>query len=338
MTLARCLSPETIAAYLDRRLGPEERLRAEEHLADCEECRMLMTETAAFLGAEAAELRAEIAPFAPAAARPTRPARRTWAWPAAAAAAALLALTPLVLRQMRPTPQSALRDLDRALDGKRYVEGRLSGFEYGAFVSPTRGPSTRLGDLPLSAVAAAGKVEELTAASGTPEGLASLGTARLATGRANEAVLNLEDAARLAPADARIQGDLAAAYLARFRAGGFPEDPAKAAAAAAAAVALDPRSRAALFNRALALEALGLRGEALGAWEAYLALDPSSGWANEARAHVEELRRPLPPPPSPAARLIDPTPGRADDRYGAFAFHAACARSTWSAWLWTWSA
>ena len=115
-----CLDPETIAAYLDRRLDPAERTRVEEHLADCEECRTLLSETAAFLEADAA------AKPAPVALRP-RAARRTWIWSMAAAAATLLALTPLVLQRMRPTPESALAELDRALAGKRYVESRLVG-------------------------------------------------------------------------------------------------------------------------------------------------------------------------------------------------------------------
>ena len=249
-----CLDPETIAAYLDRRLDPAERARVEEHLADCEECRSLLSETALFLEADAA------AKPAPVALRP-RAARRTWVWSMAAAAAALLALTPLVLRQMRPTPESALAELDRALGGKRYIESRLSAFEYGSLVSATRGPEDS--KFPSSVLAAAKRIEELTANSDTPANLAALGAAHLALGRVEQAVENLEDAARIEPENARIQSDLAAAYLARVRAGDDPEDPARAVEAAATAVKLDPKSHAAMFNRALALEALPLRAEAL---------------------------------------------------------------------------
>ena len=165
-----CLAPETIAAYLDRRLDPAERTRVEEHLADCGECRTLLSETAAFLDAEVA---VEPAPVA-------RVSRRPWIWSAAAAAAAVLALTPFVLRQMRPTPESALRELDRALGGKRYIEARLSGFEYGRLVSPTRGSSPATDDVPLSARAAVGRVE---AFAGVPGNMAVVGAARLAVGQ-----------------------------------------------------------------------------------------------------------------------------------------------------------
>lgn len=301
-----CLAPETIAAYLDRRLDAAAVARVEEHLADCEECRTLLGETAAFLESDAA------APSAPASAglpetrvSPTRSRRTPWML-GLAAAAAVAALTPFVLGRMRPTPESALAELDRALAGKRYVEGRLSGFEYGEYVSPKRG-RLPVSSLPLEVIAAGGRVDRLVAAAPEPNSaanLAALGTSLVALRLVHDAVENLEQAARLDPRNARIQSDLAAAYLARYRAGDHPEDPARAVDAASTAVALDPTSRAAAFNRALALEALPLRGEALRAWESYLALDPSSGWASEARAHIDELKRPLPSPaPSPSARL-----------------------------------
>jgi hypothetical protein len=278
------LDPETIAAYLDRRLDTTGRARAEEHLADCEECRTLLSETAAFLETDAV-------------AKPARRSTRPWML-GLAAAAALAALSPFLIGRLRPTPQSALEELDRALAGKRYVEARLSGFEYGALVSATRGPSVPLDERPTSVLAAAGKVEDLAGTSDTAANLAARGAAQLAIGRIDNAVENLEDAARIEPKNARIQSDLAAAYLARFRTQDSPEDPARAVEAAATAATLDPKSREAAFNRALALEALPLRGEALRAWEAYLALDPSSKWSGEARAHIEELKRPLPPPVS----------------------------------------
>jgi CHAT domain-containing protein len=288
------LDPETIAAWLDRRLDATDRARAEEHLADCEECRTLLTETAAFLETDAVAT--------PVVAE--RRSRRTWIWSTAAAAAALLALTPLVLRQMRPTPESALRELDQALAGKRYIEGRLSGFEYGELVSAMRGPSIAESSLSYGVLAAAKRIEDLTSAADTSANLATLGAAQLALGRVDEAIEHLEDAVRREPKSARIQSDLAAAYLARFRATSSPEDPARAIEAADTAVSLDATSRAAAFNRALALEALPLRSEALQAWESYLAMDASSKWGAEARAHIEELKRPLPaPPPSPSALL-----------------------------------
>ncbi|MET0553772.1 MAG: zf-HC2 domain-containing protein [Vicinamibacteria bacterium] len=271
-----CLDPETIAAYLDGRLDAAARARAEEHLADCEECRTLLGETAAFLQDDAA-------------ARPARTRARTpWLLGLAAAATLLVAAGAWFAPRLAATPQTALGELDRALGGKRYVESRLSGFGYGEYVSPKRGAAP-VASLPLEALAAGGKVERLASGNSSASSLAALGASQVALQLVDAAVENLEGAARLEPKNARIQSDLAAAYLARSRAGGHPEDRARAAEAAATAVAIDPKSQAAAFNRALALEALDLRTEAVGAWHAYLGLDPASRWAAEARAHVEEL-------------------------------------------------
>jgi tetratricopeptide (TPR) repeat protein len=277
-----CLDPETIAAYLDRRLEPAEHARVEQHLADCEECRTLMSETALFMEADAAAQ--------PVAAAVSRPARRTWVWSAAAAAAAVLALTPLVLRQVRPTPESALRELDRALDGKRYIEGQISGFEHGALQSPTRSATVSPDTMSFDVLAAASRVETLVGNSNDADDLAALGASQLAVGRVESAVRSLEHAARVAPANARVQSDLAVAYLARFRTGFHSDDPARALASATTALTLDSQFRAAAFNRALALEMLQRPNDALRAWIAYIELDPSSSWSEEARARIENLQ------------------------------------------------
>jgi Tfp pilus assembly protein PilF len=51
-------------------------------------------------------------------------------------------------------------------------------------------------------------------------------------------------------------------------------------------IAKDPRRAEALFNRALALESLGQNDAARAAWEAYLKVDASSAWADEARQRL----------------------------------------------------
>ncbi|HEX6747189.1 MAG TPA: CHAT domain-containing protein [Longimicrobium sp.] len=56
-----------------------------------------------------------------------------------------------------------------------------------------------------------------------------------------------------------------------------------------------PRDPAALFNRALALTALGADGQAGAAWRAYLAVDRWSGWSAEASDYLSAL---APPPPA----------------------------------------
>ena len=61
--------------------------------------------------------------------------------------------------------------------------------------------------------------------------------------------------------------------------------------AAERAVKADERLIEARFNRALALESLFLEEQARQAWQDYVARDPGSEWADEARRHLEKLQR-----------------------------------------------
>ena len=246
-----CLDPETIAAYLDRRLDPAERVRVEEHLADCEECRTLLSETALFLEADAASGAAPASSAA--AASPVRSRRTPWMI-GLAAAAAVAALTPFVLQQVRPTPESALEELDRALAGKRYVEGRLLGFEYGTFVSATRGPQ------PARGLVARGRCRRQGggryAASDRPRGSRPWEHPNSPWAASRRRSRAWRTRPRWSPRTRAFRVDLAAAYLARMGLGDDPDTLHKARTAAAAAVAFDPSSREAAFNYALAIEAL----------------------------------------------------------------------------------
>jgi tetratricopeptide (TPR) repeat protein len=62
-----------------------------------------------------------------------------------------------------------------------------------------------------------------------------------------------------------------------------------ALAAADRALDLQPDYPEALFNRAIVLEELSLRGEAIAAYNKYLRVDPSSQWAAEARGHLQKI-------------------------------------------------
>jgi CHAT domain-containing protein len=66
---------------------------------------------------------------------------------------------------------------------------------------------------------------------------------------------------------------------------------AEALAAADYALAIDPNHVDALFNRALMIERLGLPIDAREAWTRYLQVDPTSGWADEARKHLGTLQQ-----------------------------------------------
>lgn len=63
----------------------------------------------------------------------------------------------------------------------------------------------------------------------------------------------------------------------------------KAVAASERALDLQPALPEALFNRALLLEALSMRGAAIAAYKTYLTTDSASGWADEARERMRKL-------------------------------------------------
>jgi len=107
---------ERLSAYLDRELPPGEQAAVETHLAACPECAAFLAELAAVdeaaasLPAEAPEGYFEAFPARMRSRLETRKAlaRRvpTWTW-AAAAALLLAVVTPLTLRQLRPSSGAA---------------------------------------------------------------------------------------------------------------------------------------------------------------------------------------------------------------------------------------
>ncbi|HLM68787.1 MAG TPA: CHAT domain-containing protein [Longimicrobium sp.] len=96
--------------------------------------------------------------------------------------------------------------------------------------------------------------------------------------------------------------DLSGVYLARAQWTGNPRDLLQGLDYALQSLEQEPRNAIALFNVALALEAFAIDGEAARAWEAYLAVDGSSPWSEEARANLRALRKPRP-------ALVRPTVG-----------------------------
>jgi CHAT domain-containing protein len=93
--------------------------------------------------------------------------------------------------------------------------------------------------------------------------------------------------------DAAVWNDLAAAYIARAQQADLPELLADAVAAADAAIDIDKNYPEALFNRAVALERLGLRDAAREAWKNYLRHAVNDGWSREAKEHLAALSIPL---------------------------------------------
>jgi CHAT domain-containing protein len=83
--------------------------------------------------------------------------------------------------------------------------------------------------------------------------------------------------------------DLSGALIVRAGRVQAPEDLFEALDVAEQALSRDSTNLTALYNRALALDELTLDGAATVAWQAYLAADPSGGYATDARTRIQAL-------------------------------------------------
>jgi CHAT domain-containing protein len=285
---------ELLAEYADGLLSGAARAQLEEHLAACDDCRtVVMNATALALEDRTPTHRRSGEPNVVGLG-----ARRRWVGVGAAlaAAAVLILAVPLIapdwladsLGNRGALGRPELRDLITAVAAEptRLVAGRLSGFPYAPPPSVSRtGASQSVS--PQIKIAAA-TIEDLAQRQSNPTRLASLGLAYLAVGDLDRAVTTLEDASN-AVADAQVHSDLSAVLIARG--GRRKEDLPRALAAAERAVHSATPPIEAWFNRALALELLGLRSQAAKAWQDYLDRDPNSPWADEARQRLAALSK-----------------------------------------------
>jgi tetratricopeptide (TPR) repeat protein len=196
-----------------------------------------------------------------------------------------------------PAASADLRALVAATAGMRLVEGRVAGgFAYAPRTGPQRSTDPNRLVLAAALPLLPRPGEELT-----PARQAASATAYLLTGSPADAIRLLERALAFAGerAPAEWSSDLAAAYLARAEAGGA-FDRVRALVAAERAVARSPTVSEAWFNRALALERLGLP-EAGQAWDDYRRRDPRSGFAQEAADHARRLAAVTATPPATVA-------------------------------------
>jgi tetratricopeptide (TPR) repeat protein len=276
-----CPDAATLAAFLD---GMLDRVAAQDvatHLAGCDSC---LTETHEVLPFVRAESGTEA---------PDKLQKRRWSGAIAAAVLLAFAIGALTLFRGRIEEaryHAAVRPLlTAAASADRTLEPRLSGFPWTRRQPPVRRidpsePAT------VRLEGAAGEVLEKTADGSSTKDRHATGVARLFAGDPADAVGVLRAAAGKNPSNATLWNDLAAALLARAAQTQSPADLAQALAAADHALAHEPRLPEALFNRALILEKMGRRNDAIAAWEQSIAADSTSGWSGEARTHLSALR------------------------------------------------
>jgi anti-sigma factor RsiW len=272
-----CPDDETLAAYVDGRLSPQERQELEAHLTSCPDCYELVAEV----------LQTDDG-FRESARLVTGPSRfeRRSVFAAASLLAVAASLVMLVL-----SARSPLTPLVSAVGEERLTTARpTGGFKYGPLRSPVRGSSPDGGQLRLRAEAA--RLREQASATGAPRDLHAWGVAQLIAGDAAGSAATLDSARNASPSVAAYQSDYGAAALTIFQETRQDEDGARALEALTRATSLDPKLAEAWFNKALVLEALGHTAEAIQAWSTYLDIDRRSPWSDEARHHRDALQKP----------------------------------------------
>lgn len=209
---------------------------------------------------------------------------RWWYTGGLAAAAVVLAISfvPGLVRQNRVN--RAMQDLVAAVGSTRFAEARLSDdFAWGP---KPAAPNSGRRNLPTPVLVASLRIEILT--DGQDDGwmLRARGISALATGDVSAAIQALEQAVAAEPLEPSPRNDLAAAFLERYRLSGDVADANAALSRVTEALRMDELLAPALFNRALALEAISGAGGSRQAWMDYLVVDSTSQWAVEARTHI----------------------------------------------------
>jgi tetratricopeptide (TPR) repeat protein len=273
-TSGTCPSLETIGAFVDGRFKDREREVIADHLASCETCYFVFSEAAR--ARVAGQPQAEVVPFTP--------RRKTWQIAAGLAAAATIVLAVNVWQRSGPNAEArALNGLVTAVGTARTIEPRMTGgFAYAPVRGPVRG-STDAATLSPDVRIAIAEIEKQYAA----RPIAAI--AAIVAGQPDRAITILEAASQQQPTSATILNDLSAAYLVLAERNQSNSDAGRGLATANRALEIERLMPEALFNRALALQILGMTDDARTAWQSYLTIDDRSGWADEARARLRLL-------------------------------------------------
>lgn len=206
---------------------------------------------------------------------------RRWG-PVLAGAAVLVLLAWGGLVRFRESPSSETEEPHRTAAASRPFLGRLSSEAGEPAAGPAEG-NARLRPTLRRETTRGARGPAATEAELHERALRYLRRSDLASG-----VSLLEELTATAPGDAAAWNDLGVVRLERAIKEDRPQDLVRALTAFERAVEIDPQSPQVAFNRALVLGELYLWGQAREAWRSYLELDPSSGWAEEARVRLRE--------------------------------------------------
>jgi tetratricopeptide (TPR) repeat protein len=209
--------------------------------------------------------------------------RRVWAPVGIAAGVVLLVLAGKGTGLFGPSPE---RLVARAYEVNRIWPIRFPGASYTPVKSVER--SASVGGTPL-AEADAVVSKGLDAHPKDPHWLQLRSEVDFLRRRYDAAIADLQPFAEGSYISIDVWVNLGIAHLARGMADSEPADSEKAVEYFSRALDADARNPIALFNRALALETIFLWDRAEQDWKTYLEVDSASGWAAEARDHLNQV-------------------------------------------------
>lgn len=272
-TPRRCPDPTLLALFAEGTIDSEARQEVERHVSTCAECPLVIAETVRFLRAD--NDRAE--GFA------LEPPSKKWRWWLVAAIVALC-VPASIWRIVRD--QDSLQRVRKLASGlaERPIEGQLAGVQHAPF------PRLRAKTAPARDVRLRAEIERLAEDdSQAPHRFHAYGLALLLTGNPKQAVEVLSRTARSDSGNAALWNDLAAAYIA-LAVVTERSQLWSALGATERAIAIAPSMAPPHFNRAVALEHLGRRDEALREYRRAADLDSGSAWAGEAERRIALLQ------------------------------------------------
>ncbi|PYX66263.1 MAG: hypothetical protein DMG78_29010, partial [Acidobacteria bacterium] len=205
-------------------------------------------------------------------------------WLLPAAALILVAFSSVVVYRSIKKP-SLDQLLLTAYSESRPVEMRIAGAEYRKF-GVYRGPDDSSEDSPALLEARKQIQTDLARRGNDPIWLAGRARTELLAHKFDAAIQDAQAALAISPGLRIARLDLASAYAERG-AKDRPWDTAQAIEILTKFHEEQPQDRVVVFNLALALERAGLLHKAVEQWHAYLVLDPSGGWADEAKRKME---------------------------------------------------
>jgi len=296
---------ETLAAFIDGRLGAHARSKVAAHLTTCTECYTTFVDVSAArqeVGDAAFEPRVSATPAEQKSRGTLIPFPAVAAIAALAAALAAAFFIPAVREAVPGLRSPGIEELAEVAGPERIALARLAGLPYREPPPTYRGgkdgdKAAGLETYELQARAA--EIAEAVEKHPTQRNLHALGVAYLMY-RQNDtnaddksqddlAIESLTKAEKLGAADATLLNDLSAAWLNRGIRKGSKADDLEALADADRAWKLG-HEPASAWNRALALESLQRNQEAIAAWQEYLAIEKDPRWHKEAQQRLTKLR------------------------------------------------